>query len=63
MIGSRHELLEVTELLVKEYEAILSAGWVLSCVAGCRNELLLLGLSDGFPDRHLDVEIDLQFRL
>ena len=47
MIGLRHELLEVTERLVKEYEAILPAGSVLRCVVRCRDELLLLGLSDG----------------
>lgn len=47
MIGLRHELLEVTERLVKEYEAILPAGSVPRCVVRCRDELLLLGLSDG----------------
>lgn len=37
----------MTERLVQEFNDILPAGSVLRCVVRCREELILLGVSDG----------------
>jgi hypothetical protein len=50
LVLERKDLVRRTEILVREYHPVLSAGAVIACVVRCREELVRAGVRAGLAD-------------